>query len=63
MGDVTHLNRGGRGGPRDPGKEQWLRRQALQVLVLLPEGAADANRVMQIVADLLKFLNDEMPQG
>ena len=59
MGEVTPLGQRGRGGPKDPGHERWLRRQALLLGAQLPDNLDDALRIVQLMEALLRtFLNE-----
>jgi hypothetical protein len=62
MGEVTPLDRGGKGGGRrDPPDLLWLRRQALTVVERLPEKPEDAMLVLQFAIELVRYISAGLP--
>jgi hypothetical protein len=60
MGEVTSFG-AGRGGPRDPPHERWLRRQAAFLVTQLPEDPADAMKIIEQMAILMRVFIDPAP--
>ena len=58
MSNVTPL---GRGPPRDPPDDRWLRRQALNLAAQLPDDIDDALRIIQHLETLVRTFLDNAP--